>query len=77
MSPAEYEMEELLSQVEYQDLDRRLADLSQELAALAHKTRYRTRRNHELERNLNGAATSLDQLRQNLEREFGRHESSA
>ncbi len=77
MSPAGYDMEELLSQEEYQDLDRRLADLSQELAALAHKTRYRTRRNHELERNLNGAATSLDQLRQNLEREFGRHESSA
>ena len=76
MSSAGYEMEELLSQAEYQDLDRRLAALSQELAALAHKTRYRTRRNHELERNLTGAATSLDQLRQNLDREFGRHVSS-
>lgn len=77
MSPAGYDMEELLSQEEYQDLDKRLADLSQELAALAQKTRYRTKRNHELERNLNGAATSLDQLRQNLEREFGRRASSA
>jgi uncharacterized membrane protein YgaE (UPF0421/DUF939 family) len=73
MSPAEYEMEELLSQEEYQDLDGRLAALSQELTALAHKTRYRTRRNHVLERTLTGAAASLDQLRQNLEREFGRH----
>ncbi len=70
MSPAGYEMEELLSQEEYQDLDRRLTDLSQELTALAHKTKYRTKRNHELERNLNGAAVSLDQLRQNLAREF-------
>ena len=77
MSPAGYDMEELLSQEEYQDLDKRLADLSQELVALAQKTRYRTKRNHELERNLNGAATSLDQLRQNLEREFGRRASSA
>lgn len=76
MSTAGYEMEELLSQEEYQDLDRRLADLSQELVALAQKTKYRTRRNHELERNLTGAATSLDQLRQNLEREFGRHTTS-
>ncbi|HTP10710.1 MAG TPA: hypothetical protein VMP08_20795 [Anaerolineae bacterium] len=76
MSTPGYEMEELLSQEEYQDLDRRLADLSQELEALAHKTRYRTKRNHELERNLTGAVTSLDQLRQNLEREFGRHVSS-
>ena len=72
MSP---EMEELLSQEEYQDLDSRLADLSQELAALAQKTRYRSKRNHELERNLMGAAASLDQLRQNLEREFGEHAS--
>ena len=71
MSSAGYEMEELLSQEEYQDLDGRLAALSQELAALAHKTRYRTRRNHELERNLTGAVASLNQLRQNLEREFG------
>jgi len=77
MGSAGYEMEELLSQEEYHDLDRRLADLSQELAVLAHKTRYRTRRNHELERNLTGASASLDQLRQNLEREFGRHASSA
>ena len=77
MSPAGYELEELLSPEEYQDLDQRLADLSQELAALAHRMRYRTRRKHELERNLNGAATSLDQLRQNLERELGPHESSA
>ena len=77
MSSAGYEMEELLNPEEYQDLDKRLAALSRELAALAHKTRYRTRRNHELERNLTGAATSLDQLRQNLEREFGRHASSA
>ncbi len=77
MSPAGYEMEELLSQAEYHDLDRRLSDLAQELVALAQKTRYRTKRNHELERNLTGAATSLDQLRQNLEREFGRHLSSA
>ena len=73
MSPAGYDMEELLSREEYQDLDRRLAALSQELAALAQKTKYRTKRNHELERNLHGAATSLDQLRQNLGREFGRH----
>ena len=72
MSP---EMEELLSREEYQDLDSRLADLSQELAALAQKTRYRSKRNHELERNLMGAAASLDQLRQNLEREFGRYTS--
>jgi uncharacterized membrane-anchored protein YhcB (DUF1043 family) len=71
-----HEMEELLSQEEYQELDSRLADLSQELVALAQKTKYRTRRNHELERNLNGAAASLDQLRQNLEREFGQHASS-
>ncbi len=77
MSPAGYEMEELLSQEEYHDLDRRLSDLAQELVALAQKTRYRTKRNHELERNLTGAATSLDQLRQNLEREFGRRMSSA
>ena len=77
MSSAGYEMEELLSQEEYQDLDGRLAALSQELAALAHKTRYRTRRNHELERNLTSAAASLDQLRQNLGREFGRHTSRA
>ena len=69
MSSAGYEMEELLSQEEYQDLDNRLAALSQELAALAHKTRYRTRRNHELERNLTGTAASLDQLRENLKRE--------
>jgi hypothetical protein len=74
MSP---ELEELLSQAEYQDLDSRLADLSQELAALAHKTKYRTKRNHELERNLTGAAASLDQVRENLEREFRRHESNA
>jgi len=74
MSP---EPEELLSQEEYQDLDRRLADLSQELTALAQKTKYRTRRNHELERNLTGAAASLDQLRQNLERESQRHQSGA
>jgi hypothetical protein len=73
MSP---EMEELLSREEYQDLDSRLADLSQELAALAQKTRYRSKRNHELERNLMGAAASLDQLRQNLEREFGRYAPS-
>ena len=73
MGSAGYEMEELLGQDEYHDLDRRLADLSQELTALANKTRYRTRRNHELERNLTGAAASLDQLRQNLEREFGRY----
>ena len=73
MSP---EMEELLSREEYQDLDSRLADLSQELTALAHKTQYRTKRNHELERNLNGAAASLDQLRENLAREFGGHASS-
>ena len=73
MSLAGYDMEELLSREEYQDLDRRLAALSQELAALAQKTKYRTKRNHELERNLIGAATSLDQLRQNLGREFGRH----
>jgi hypothetical protein len=71
-----HEMEELLSREEYQDLDSRLADLSQELAALAQKTKYRTRRNHELERNLNGAAAALDQLRENLEREFGRYSSS-
>jgi len=77
MSPTGYDIEELLSQEEYRDLDRRLADLSQELAALAQKTKYRTKRNHELERNLDGAATSLDQLRQNLEREFKRHASSA
>jgi hypothetical protein len=76
MSTPGYEMEELLSQEEYQDLDSRLADLSQELAALAQKTRYRTRRNHELERHLTGVVTSLDQLRQNLEREFGRHGSN-
>ncbi len=68
MGAAGYDTEELLSQVEYQDLDRRLAALSQELAALAHKTRYLTKRNHELERNLTGAATSLEQLRQNLKR---------
>jgi hypothetical protein len=74
MSP---EPEELLSQEEYQDLDQRLADLSQELTALAQKTKYRTRRNHELERNLTGAAASLDQLRQNLERESQRHQSGA
>ena len=77
MSTPGYEMEELLSQEEYQDLDSRLADLSQELVALAQKTKYRTRRNHELERNLTGAAASLDQLRQNLGREFGRHTSRA
>jgi hypothetical protein len=76
MSTPGYEMEELLSREEYQDLDRRLVAFSQELAALAQKTRYRTRRNHELERNLTGAVTSLDQLRQNLEREFGRYTSS-
>ncbi len=75
MGSAGYELEELLSQEEYQDLDKRLAALSQELTTLAHKTRYRTRRNHELERNLTGAVTSLDLLRQNLEREFGRHVS--
>ena len=77
MSTARYEMEELLSQEEYQELDRRLVDLSQELVALAQKTKYRTRRNHELERNLTNAAASLDQLRQNLEREFGQHTSHA
>jgi hypothetical protein len=77
MSTPGYEMEELLSREEYQDLDRRLVDLSQELVALAQKTKYRTRRNHELERNLTGVVTSIDQLRQNLEREFGRHGSSA
>jgi len=77
MGAAGYDIEELLSQEEYQDLDRRLAALSQELAALARKTGYLTRRNHELERNLKGAATSLDQLRQNLEREFERHVSRA
>jgi predicted nucleic acid-binding Zn-ribbon protein len=76
MGSAGYDIEELLSQAEYQDLARRLADLSQELAALARKTRYLTKRNHELERNLNGAATSLDQLRQNLKREFERYVSS-
>ena len=77
MDSAGYDIDELLSHVDYQDLDRRLADLAQELAALARKTRYLKRRNHELERNLTGAATSLDQLRQNLEREFERHVSSA
>lgn len=77
MSTPGYEIEKLLSPEEYQDLDSRLAALSQELVVLAQKTKYRTRRNHELERNLTGAATSLDQLRQNLEREFGRHGSSA
>ena len=77
MSTAGYQMEELLSQDECQDLDRRLAALSQELTALARKTRYLTRRNHELERNLTGAAASLEQLRQNLEREIGRRASRA
>jgi hypothetical protein len=77
MSTPGYEMEELLSREEYQDLDRRLVDFSQELVALAQKTKYRTKRNHELERNLTGVVTSIDQLRQNLEREFGRHGSSA
>lgn len=77
MSTPGHEMEELLGREEYQDLDSRLADLSQELMALAQKTKYRTKRNHELERNLTGAAASLDQLRQNLEREFGQHTSRA
>ncbi len=72
MSPDGYDLEELLSQAEYQDLDSRLAALSQELVTLAQRTRYRTRRNHELERNLTGAATSLDLLRQNLKRESER-----
>ena len=70
MGSAEYDKEELLSRAEAQDLDRRLAALSQELTALARKTRYRTRRNHELERNLSGAAAALEQLRQNLDRDF-------
>ena len=70
MGTAGYDIDELLSQAEYQDLNRRLADLTQDLTALARKTRFLKRRNHELERNLNSAATSLDQLRQNLEREF-------
>ncbi|CAG0936445.1 hypothetical protein TFLX_05318 [Thermoflexales bacterium] len=72
MSPDGYDLEELLSHAEYQDLDSRLAALSQELVTLAQRTRYRTRRNHELERNLTGAATSLDLLRQNLKRESER-----
>jgi hypothetical protein len=70
MDSTGYDKEELLSHAEVQDLDRRLADLSQELIALARKTRYLTKRRHELERNLNGAAAALEQLRQNLEREF-------
>jgi chromosome segregation ATPase len=77
MGLAGYDKEDLLSQAEVQDLDRRLADLSEELTVLARKTRYLKRRNHELERNLSGAAAALDQLRQNLEREFERYVSSA
>lgn len=77
MGSGGYDIDELLSQEEYQELSRRLADLTQDLTALARKTRLLKRRNHELERNLNGAATSLDQLRQNLEREFERYVSRA
>ncbi len=70
MGSAGYDKEELLSRAEAQDLDSRLAALTEELIALARKTRYLKRRNHELERNLGGTATALEQLRQSLEREF-------
>ena len=64
--------EELLSESEYRDLDRKLSDLHQELSDLARRVRYHKQRNHELERNLNSSVTALDQLRRNLERQFGR-----
>ena len=70
MGSAGYNKEELLSRAEVQDLDQRLAAISEELTALARKTHYLKHRNHELERNLTGAAAALEQLRQNLDREF-------